>query len=201
MTAPLASVTRVPNNLERAKVEHSWKVPSGTVAAVVFSPDGKSLVSGGGRGFEYPGELLLWDVASGKVRATWKFGADGPIASLGFSPDGKVLAAGSRVRTVKLWDWAAGRRTTTLSESTGELYAVVFTPEGSRVLAAGVDRSIRMWRVERGEGSLGKLTKDDKLYDRLSEAAANMNQASVNLSKLADDIRKDPKRYLSIKVF
>jgi phospholipid/cholesterol/gamma-HCH transport system substrate-binding protein len=56
-------------------------------------------------------------------------------------------------------------------------------------------------RVDRGEGSLGKLTRDDKLYDRLSEAAANMNQASVNLSKLADDIRKDPKRYLSIKVF
>jgi phospholipid/cholesterol/gamma-HCH transport system substrate-binding protein len=56
-------------------------------------------------------------------------------------------------------------------------------------------------RVERGEGSLGKLTKDDKLYDRLSEAALNMNQASLNLSKLADDIRKDPKRYLSIKVF
>ena len=56
-------------------------------------------------------------------------------------------------------------------------------------------------RVDRGEGSLGKLTKDEKLYDRLSEAALNMNQASVNLSKLADDIRKDPKRYLSIKVF
>jgi phospholipid/cholesterol/gamma-HCH transport system substrate-binding protein len=56
-------------------------------------------------------------------------------------------------------------------------------------------------RVDRGEGSLGKLTKDDKLYERLSEAAANMNQASVNLSKLADDIRKDPKRYLSLKVF
>jgi phospholipid/cholesterol/gamma-HCH transport system substrate-binding protein len=56
-------------------------------------------------------------------------------------------------------------------------------------------------RVERGEGSLGKLTKDDRLYDRLSEAAANMNQASINLGKLADDIRKDPKRYLSIKVF
>jgi phospholipid/cholesterol/gamma-HCH transport system substrate-binding protein len=56
-------------------------------------------------------------------------------------------------------------------------------------------------RVDRGEGTLGKLTKDDKLYDRLSEAAANMNQASLNLSKLADDIRKDPKRYLSIKVF
>ncbi|PYQ18996.1 MAG: hypothetical protein DMF81_23270 [Acidobacteria bacterium] len=56
-------------------------------------------------------------------------------------------------------------------------------------------------RVDRGEGTLGKLTKDDKLYDRLSEAAANMNQASVNLGKLADDIRKDPKRYLSLKVF
>ena len=58
-----------------------------------------------------------------------------------------------------------------------------------------------MTRVDRGEGTLGKLTKDDKLYDRLSEAASSMNQASANLSKLADDIRKDPKRYLSIKVF
>lgn len=58
-----------------------------------------------------------------------------------------------------------------------------------------------MTRLDRGEGTLGKLTKDDKLYDRLSEAAASMNQASGNLSRLADDIRKDPKRYLSIKVF
>jgi phospholipid/cholesterol/gamma-HCH transport system substrate-binding protein len=56
-------------------------------------------------------------------------------------------------------------------------------------------------RVERGEGSLGKLTKDEELYDRLSEAAFSMNQASINLGKLAEDIRKDPKRYLSIKVF
>jgi len=56
-------------------------------------------------------------------------------------------------------------------------------------------------RLEAGEGSLGKLTKDEVLYDRLSEAAFSMNQASENLGKLADDIRKDPKRYLSIKVF
>ncbi len=49
---------------------------------------------------------------------------------------------------MKLWDWSAGRRTATLSESTAELYAVAFTPDGSRVLAGGVDRSIRMWRVD-----------------------------------------------------
>jgi phospholipid/cholesterol/gamma-HCH transport system substrate-binding protein len=58
-----------------------------------------------------------------------------------------------------------------------------------------------MGRLERGEGSLGKLTKDEALYDRLSEAAFSMNLASENLGKLAEDIRKDPKRYLSIKVF
>ena len=39
------------------------------------------------------------------------------------------------------------------------------------------------------------------VYNGIDVAALNMNQASVNLSKLADDIRKDPKRYLSIKVF
>ena len=46
---------------------------------------------------------------------------------------------------------ATNKRAATLSESTAELYSLVYTPGGSRVLAAGVDRSIRMWRLDHAE--------------------------------------------------
>jgi phospholipid/cholesterol/gamma-HCH transport system substrate-binding protein len=51
-----------------------------------------------------------------------------------------------------------------------------------------------MARVDRGEGTLGKLTRDDKLYN-------NLNEAAVNFSKLAEDIRKQPRKYVNLKIF
>jgi phospholipid/cholesterol/gamma-HCH transport system substrate-binding protein len=49
-------------------------------------------------------------------------------------------------------------------------------------------------RVERGEGTLGKLTTDSSLYD-------NLNAAASSLQELVADIREDPRRYLNISVF
>ena len=58
-----------------------------------------------------------------------------------------------------------------------------------------------MARVERGEGSLGKLTKDDQLYVNAAEAAASLNKAADELTQLTADIRKQPKKYLKFSVF
>jgi phospholipid/cholesterol/gamma-HCH transport system substrate-binding protein len=49
-------------------------------------------------------------------------------------------------------------------------------------------------RVERGEGTLGRLSKDDALY-------VHMDEASQNLSKLLDDLRRNPKRYVKLSLF
>jgi len=73
-------------------------------------------------------------------------------------------------------------------------------------VAASLDRSSKsmegvMGRIDRGEGTLGKLSKDELLYKNLSEAAATMNQTSANISRLVDDIRKNPRKYLKISVF
>jgi phospholipid/cholesterol/gamma-HCH transport system substrate-binding protein len=49
-------------------------------------------------------------------------------------------------------------------------------------------------RIERGEGTLGKLSKDEALYNNLNEAVGNIN-------KLVDDVRKQPKKYLKLSLF
>jgi phospholipid/cholesterol/gamma-HCH transport system substrate-binding protein len=74
------------------------------------------------------------------------------------------------------------------------------------VLTDSLDRSAKsteglLARIERGEGTLGKLSKDETLYLNANEAVANLNQAVVEMRKLTEDIRKQPKRYLKLSLF
>ena len=73
-------------------------------------------------------------------------------------------------------------------------------------LTESLDRSAKstealLGRIERGEGTLGKLSKDETLYLNANEAVANLNQAVVEMRKLTEDIRKQPKRYLKLSLF
>jgi phospholipid/cholesterol/gamma-HCH transport system substrate-binding protein len=68
-----------------------------------------------------------------------------------------------------------------------------------------LDRSSRslesvMGRLERGEGTLGRLSKDDELYRSLNQAATSISQATVNINKLTEEIRRDPKKYLTVQM-
>jgi phospholipid/cholesterol/gamma-HCH transport system substrate-binding protein len=56
------------------------------------------------------------------------------------------------------------------------------------------DLSSIMARVDKGEGTLGLLLNDDKLYNDLQKSATELN-------KLLEDIRVNPKRYVRISVF
>jgi phospholipid/cholesterol/gamma-HCH transport system substrate-binding protein len=97
----------------------------------------------------------------------------------------KAVTGPELERTVKRLDALAERMegvTTTLEKSTRSV---------DTILA----------RIERGEGTLGRLSKDDALYQNLSDAALNMKEATANVSKLTDEIRRNPKRYLKLSVF
>lgn len=48
-------------------------------------------------------------------------------------------------------------------------------------------------RLTSGQGTAGQLLQDRQLYE-------NMNQAASELRGLIGDIRKDPKKYLNVKV-
>jgi len=51
-----------------------------------------------------------------------------------------------------------------------------------------------MERIEKGEGSAGKLLSDEKLYN-------NMNKFFEDADSLVLDLKKDPKKYLKFSVF
>jgi phospholipid/cholesterol/gamma-HCH transport system substrate-binding protein len=52
-----------------------------------------------------------------------------------------------------------------------------------------------------GEGSLGKLSKDEALYTSLHKTVENLNGASTDLRELLVDLKKNPKRYVKLSLF
>ena len=58
-----------------------------------------------------------------------------------------------------------------------------------------------MGRIERGEGTFGKLSKDEALYTSLNKTVENLNQAVIEMRELTADIRKEPKQYLKLSFF
>ena len=64
----------------------------------------------------------------------------------------------------------------------------------AQLQAASTSFAVVAGRMERGEGTLGRLSKDDSLYVNLNHAVANLNQ-------LTTDIRANPRKYLSVSVF
>jgi phospholipid/cholesterol/gamma-HCH transport system substrate-binding protein len=49
-------------------------------------------------------------------------------------------------------------------------------------------------RVDRGEGTLGRLATDDSLY-------RNLNHAAASVAALLDDVRAHPKKYINVSIF
>lgn len=56
-------------------------------------------------------------------------------------------------------------------------------------------------RIARGEGTLGRLSKEDALYVNANQAMLSLNQTAAEVRRLAQDIRLHPKRYINVSVF
>jgi WD40 repeat protein len=120
------------------------------VAAVTFSPDGRTLATGG------QGGVIFWDTASGEQKATWAHpgGANGSyVMALAYSPNGKILASGGTAGTgtIKLWDAAMGQLLGTLKGHATAVYSLAFDPDGQTLVSASSDGSLRLWNAPTGQ--------------------------------------------------
>jgi WD40 repeat protein len=124
---------------------------------VVFSPDGKTLASGG----VCRGEMKLFDVASGKIKATlvtWEGANAEGVLGMAFTPDSKTLASVGRPDEIRLWDIATGKNTATLTIDPFA-FSAAFSSDGKTLATAVwvhlggryVARDVKLWAVATGK--------------------------------------------------
>ncbi|MFF4034186.1 NB-ARC domain-containing protein [Streptomyces sviceus] len=125
----------------------------GPVLAVAFSPDGSLLATGSS-----DTTVRIWDPATGAALHTAR-GHGGLVSAVVFDRDGSRLASGGADATARVWDITSPgpdrrpgdgppsvlRASRVLTGHGGQVRALAFSPDGSRLLTCSNDRTLRIW--------------------------------------------------------
>ena len=111
---------------------------NGSARALVFSPCGKYIATGG------DDEVIrIWNVESGKEHARLE-GHTGGIFSLCYYDEGKKLFSGSEDKTIKLWDTGTKRELQTVQD-TSNVKCLALDAKGQLLLSGSSGGTIKVW--------------------------------------------------------
>lgn len=92
--------------------------------------------------------IRLWDLPSGQLRRSLQGSKQQQWACVAFSPDGAYLATGSMAQDLWLWDVQTGVALHALHGHTNWVRWLAFHPNGSVLVSASNDSTVRLWQLE-----------------------------------------------------
>lgn len=107
--------------------------------AVIYAPDGKTIVIGTGEG-----PIHLVNLADGKILRTL-VGHTAAVTGLAFHPSGTLLASTSKDRTLKLWNPAAVAPLKSLDGHGAWIEGLAFIDQGTKLATVSADHTVRTW--------------------------------------------------------
>ena len=150
------------NLVELWDLRSSWKLEktlgtgeasspvSDRVNALCFSADGSTLISAGGepsRG----GEILIWNIPTGKLLRQFNHIHSDSVLALSISPNGKLLATGAADRFAKVTEIDTGKVVRTLEGHTHHVLGISWKADGRTLMTSGADNVIKVWDFTTGE--------------------------------------------------
>lgn len=120
--------------------------PQSAVSSVQYSPDGKTLVTGG-----WDSAARLWNAATGATLRKLEGAHNRFVNASAFSPDGQRVATASDDGTARLWNVSTGAVLRAFRGHTGPVTDISYSPDGERVITASADKTARVWNARSGE--------------------------------------------------
>lgn len=129
-----------PKELVAVLGEHRGRHGS-PVSAVLWTPDGKQIISGGSNGY-----VRSWDPVT--LRQQWRI-ATGGVSCLAISRDSKVLAVATGT-SVLVWDLsaAAPKHTGTFTIATSGVHDLHISSDGKHMAAGVFDGLVHLWHLD-----------------------------------------------------